>query len=290
MLVIELVNQSSEGSLLIAAVLGIVLGLVTVPATITSAATTTTSATSTASTTTSSVLETVLLVVLTSLLPVVLVAAARIVATTSPASSTLAGFPTLVELLGLGVVGLDLSLSDKLVLLVAVSSLAHDLEVMLLPLRGRVCAKELLGLLLIGECNKDGALEETLVCASKLDTLNLAELSKEALEIKLSVGGLVAEALDVNGSGLNLGLGGVERLVRGLALDLLLALLTGDVEDLAVLEGGNDSAVGLECSHALEGVECLDLHGLVLASTARLPHELVLREVPVTKVELDLEE
>jgi len=166
------------------------------------------------------------------------------------------------------VVGLDLSLSDKLVLLVAVSSLAHDLEVMLLPLGRRVCLEELAGFLLIGECDKDGALEEALVCASKLDALNLAELGKEAFEVELSVGFLVTEALDINGGSLNLGLRGVQRLIRGLALDLLLALLARDVEELAVLESGNNGAVGLECSHALEGVESLDLHGLVLASAA----------------------
>jgi hypothetical protein len=265
---VSLLIRVPQGDLLVAAVLDILLGLIPVTATIASATTTTTASTSSATTTSSSVLEAVLLVVVAALLPVILVAAAGVVAATSATSSSLARFPTLVKLLRLSVVGLDLSLLDKLVLLVAVSSLAHDLEVMALPLGGRFCLEELAGLLLIGECNKNGALEEALVCASKLDTLDLTKLGEEALKIKLSVGGLVAKALDVNGGGLDLGLGGVKRLVGGLSLDLLLALLTGEVKELAVLESSNDGAVGLECSHALEGVDSLDLHGLVLASTA----------------------
>jgi hypothetical protein len=35
-------------------------------------------------------------------------------------------------------------------------------------------------------------------------------------------------------------------------------------------------------------VDSLELHGLVLGSTARLPHKLVLGEIPVAKVEFDL--
>ncbi|KAI6770927.1 hypothetical protein HG531_009782 [Fusarium graminearum] len=251
----------------VAVVLGTVLGLIPVTTTIASTTTATATTTTATTATSSSVLEAILLVVVAALLPVVIVTAAGVVTATSAASG-LAGFPALVKLLRLGVVRLNLSLLNKLVLLVAVGTLAHDLEVMVVPLGGRLCLEELVGLLLIGECNKDGALEETLVCASKLDTLDLAKLGKEALKIKLSVGGLVTKALDVDGGGFDLGLGGVQRLVRGLALELLLTLLTGEIEELAVLEGSNDGAVGLECSHALEGVDGLDLHGLVLGSAA----------------------
>ena len=269
LLVIAIIGGGLDARHSIVTAVLLLLGLIPVTATIASTTTATTAATtSPTSATTSSVLEAVLLIVLASLLPVVLIAATGVVTATATASSSLARFSTLVELLRLGVVGLDLSLSDKLVLLVAVSSLAHDLEVVLLPLGRRVCLEELAGFLLIGECDKDGALEEALVCASKLDALNLAELGKEAFEVELSVGFLVTEALDINGGSLNLGLGGVQRLVRGLALDLLLALLARNVEELAVLESGNNGTVGLECSHALEGVESLDLDGLVLASTA----------------------
>jgi hypothetical protein len=253
-------------NILVAAVLGLVLLLVSITTTIasTTATATTSSTSSTTSTTsaTSSVLEAVLLVVVPSLLPVV------VAFPWTTTTSSLTGLLALVKLARVAVVGFDLSLSDEIVLLVAVSTLAHDLEVMVVPLGSRVHLDKFVGLLLVGKCDEDRALEEVLVRASELEALNLAELGKEALEIELSVGSLVTEALDVNGSSLDLGFGGGHGLIRGLALDLLLALLAGEVEDLAILESSNDGAVRLECSHALERVDSLDLHGLVFASAA----------------------
>jgi hypothetical protein len=256
-------------NILVAAVLGLVLLLVSITTTIasTTATATTSSTSSTSSTTsttsaTSSVLEAVLLVVVPSLLPVV------VAFPWTTTTSSLTGLLALVKLARVAVVGFDLSLSDEIVLLVAVSTLAHDLEVMVVPLGSRVHLDKFVGLLLVGKCDEDRALEEVLVRASELEALNLAELGKEALEIELSVGSLVTEALDVNGSSLDLGFGGGHGLIRGLALDLLLALLAGEVEDLAILESSNDGAVRLECSHALERVDSLDLHGLVFASAA----------------------
>lgn len=124
---------------------------------------------------------------------------------------------------------------DKVVLLVAISSFAHDFEIVVLPLRLRVNLEELVRLILVGKGDEHGALEETLVCASELKTLDLAKLSEEALKVELGVGSLIAKALDVNGSGFDLGLGGVHGLVGGLAFDDLLALLTGELKKLAVL-------------------------------------------------------
>jgi hypothetical protein len=159
-------------------------------------------------------------------------------------------------------------LSDEVVLLVAISSFAHDFEIVVLPLRLRVNLEELVRLILVGKGDEHGALEETLVCASELKTLDLAKLSEEALKVELGVRSLIAKSLDVNGSGFDLGLGGVHGLVGGLAFDDLLALLTGKLKKLAVLESSDDGAVGLKCSHTLEGVDSLNLHGLVFASTA----------------------
>lgn len=246
--------------------LDLILGLIAVTSTITSTTATASTTTSSAAASTSSVLETVLLVVLASLLPVVLATATRILSTSS--TSTLACLPTLIKLAGVALVRLNLPLSDEVVLLVAVSSLAHDLEIVVLPLRLGVNLDELVRLILVGEGDEHGALEETLVCASELKALDLAKLSEEALEIELGVGGLIAEALDVNGGGFDLGLGGVHGLVGGLALDDLLTLLAGKLKELAVLESSDDGTVGLESSHTLEGVDSLDLHGLVFASAA----------------------
>lgn len=257
---------NDQGGSLIAAVLDFILRLITVTSTIASTTATASTTTSSAAASTSSILETILLVVLASLLPVVLTTATRILSTSS--TSTLACLSTLIKLAGIALVRLNLPLSDKVVLFVAVSSFAHDFQIVVLPLRLGVNLDELVRLILVGEGDEHGALEETLVGASEFKTLDFAELSEEALKVELGVRGLIAEALDVNGSGFDLGLGGVHGLVGGLALDDLLTVLTGKFKKLAVLESSDDGAVGLESSHTLEGVDSLDLHGLVFASAA----------------------
>jgi hypothetical protein len=252
----------------------------TITVTATSAAATTPTTTSTAATAPSAS-EALLLIVITALLPVIVVAAVA-------STTALAAISALEELLGVALVGLELTLADQLALLFTVGLLGHNFKVVFLPLGDRVEGKELGGSLLVDKGDEDGSLEETLVCAAELETVNFAELGEEALEIELSIRLLVTESLDVYSGSLGLGFSRHHGLVGNLALQLLLALLTGQVEELAVLEGSDDGRVRLEGAHALEGVNSLQLHGLVLGAAAGLPHELILGEIPIAEVKLDL--
>jgi hypothetical protein len=220
------------------------------------------------------------LITVPAILPVVRVLAAPAVRV----PATLA----LKELFGVVAVGLQLSLANHLILLLAVVVLGHDLEFMVLPLRHGIGLDELLGCLLISKGDEDGALEEILVSTTELQALNLTKGGEEALKVELSIRGLVTEALHVDCSSLCLGLGRRHGLVGHLSLDKLLALLALNLQDLAVAQRSDHGAIWLEASHALERVNFLDGDGLVFGTAARLPHELVLRVIPVSKVEFDL--
>lgn len=113
------------------------------------------------------------------------------------------------------------------------------------------------------------------------------------LDVELGGCGLLAKALGVDGAGVALGNDSGARLADGagewdLALDGLLAWLTGDVEGGRGLEGLDDGLVWLEVAHALEvgdGQEWDCLVGL----TDLGGKELVGWEVGVGEVELNLE-
>jgi hypothetical protein len=241
-----------------------------------STTTTTTAPTASSSEASTVIPEPILLVVLTALLPVVIVA------------GLVGTILALEELLGALAIGLELSLPDEIGLLLAILPLGHDLEIVVLPLGCRVQGYELLCFILVGKCYEDGSLEEILLCATKLEAADVTKLREEGFKVELCVGFLVAEALDVDGSGLRLGLAGGHGLVCILPLDRLFSLLAIDDEEIAIAKGGDNGAVGLESAHSLERVDLLDSNGLVLSTFALLPHELILGEIPVAKVELDL--
>lgn len=224
--------------------------LLSVRVAITAASATTATTTSTTATTTATASatspESTLLVLVASLLPVILISRG------TAAGGSLAKVPALVKLLLRCSVRRQLSLLDQIALLLAVVVLGHDLQVVLLPLGSRVGGDELLGRLLIGKCDKDGALEEALVGATELQAIDFTELGKEGLQLELGIGLLVTKALDVDSGSFGLGLGGGHGLVGHLALDGLLAFLSNHLEYLALSEGSNNGAVGLEAAHTLE--------------------------------------
>lgn len=219
------------------------------------------------------------------LLPVVVSKVAT--TATSAATTAAAAAITLFALKeSAGGVGLELAGEDESGLLLHVVNLGHHLQVVFLPLGLGVQGEEILSRLLIGELDKDGALEELLVGAAETNGIDGSILLEEGLEVELGSGLLVSESLDVDAAGVELV---VTRGVSLLALDCLLTLLASDVDLRALLQRSDDGRVGLEATHALEVGDGLKGDRLVVESSNKLPQELVVGKVAVRQVELDLQ-
>lgn len=231
-----------------------VIPIVTATPSSPTAETTSTTATATAP----SIFETVLLILISALLPIVRIR--RSVATTTILASTAAAasrraFSAFVEWFS-GGTGLHLTLSDKLVLLLTVVLLAHNLQFLVLPLGANL--DKLLCKFLILELDENRALEQLLGSAPELDVVDRSILSEESLDVELGCSYLVAETLGVDRSGFGLLLALAIGLVWVLALDGLFAFISLNDKASAVTEGGDDSSVGLESAHSLEGADGLE--------------------------------
>ncbi len=245
------------------------------------------------------ILEAVAAVVLSALLPVVSINIITVVATVVSAAAAAAPSSmmwlftpavfTLIESFMPFVIWLNLSRLDQLVLLLHVVDLRHNLEIVLLPLGGRVEGEEGLGGLLVREFNIDRALEEVaLNISAETDTVDGPKGTKESLEVELSRRLLVAESLDVDSRGYLACPGIVLRDIGVLALDDLLALLALDIKKSA-LSQCSDDGIAFKDLHAFELADRVGRNRVVLAATCQVPQELVRREVGIAKVEFNLD-
>ena len=185
--------------------------------------------------------------------------------------------------------GLHLAGLDHASLLVKIVSLHHDLELVALPGRCRVQGDEDFGELFGMELDKNRALEGFIVGrAAKLDKVDSAVVGEPRLDIELRGWALFAEALNIDALGHLLLLDIRNRDIWLLALDHLLVLLTLNLEEVASLEGGNNSGVWLESAHPFEVAQSLEQNRFVLLAAGALPHKLVDGQVAIAEVELYL--
>lgn len=158
-----------------------------------------------------------------------------------------------------------LALSDESALLVDVLLLAHDLQIVTLPLRKGIQGQESLGLLGRLKLDEHRTLEQALGGASQTDSVDCLETGKEGLNIELRRRLLVTETLSVDGAGVEVAaLGWRVGLATG---DELLARLAREDEVLAVLEGVDDSLIWLEVAHATKTADDAEGNGAVLGAT-----------------------
>lgn len=245
---------------------------------------TTISVSATAATATATIAEAVLTVIRLAGLPVVGIRVAVIGVEATTATATAASSSIKLKALG----GLQLALSNKLVLFLNIGLLRHNLQIVALPLGSRVEGKKGFGLFLGLELREDGALKKVVACATQADSIDSIELGKERLNVKLGGRLLIAETLDVDRAFHEVALlGRVERLCAG---NSFLSLLAINYERFALLEGFHDSLVGLETSHALKGADRLEVHGVVARTIDKVPEELILGKIAVREVELNLGE
>jgi len=250
---------------------------------------TATATTTTATPTTATAVFVAVLLIITVLL-VVAVAIVTVAASTTTSTTTGTALPTLEESRLAAGAGLNDALLNLAILLLQVVDLLHDDQRFLAVLPSRLRIQLDKGVRELGalELYEDGALEGVISRATQLNHLNRTVRSEEGLNVELRRRLLLAEALDID-AGLQAALLRFgRRLVGNLALDDLLALRTGDLEEVALAQSGHDGAVGLELPHALEAADGLKGHWLVRLAASALPHELVDGKVAIAEVELNL--
>lgn len=183
---------------------------------------------------------------------------------------------------------LNLAILDLLCLLIHVLLLWHDFQSVLgLPERLGVKLEERIRSLFVLELDKDRALEELLLGATEANRVGGTVWGEESFDVKLRAGLLIAKTLCVDGSRLGLGSWG-SGIICEFTPDFFETFGTSNFEELAISEGGNNSRMGTEALHATEGAKSRNLDWQVVGTICGIPHELVPREVAVTKVKFDL--
>ena len=283
----QLKGGKKKGNVLIGAKTGLLLLLLALLAAVAGAAT---AATATATPTAAAAVLVAALLIIVVLLVVVVVAVAAVATSATTATTAGTALPALEECRLAAGAGLDDALFDLAIFFLQVVDLLHDDQRLLAVLPSRLRIQLDKGVRELGalELDKDGALEGVIGRATQLNHLNRTVRSEEGLNVELCRRLLLAEALDID-AGLQaalLRLG--RRLVGNFALDDLLTLETGDLEEVALAQSGHDGAIGLELPHALEAADRLKGHWLVRLATSALPHELVDGKVAIAEVELNL--